>query len=46
MLAKHKEMEEQKKMRSEMERMLHEGGNPIIAALWKVKLEQLEEGKE
>jgi len=46
MLAKHKEMEEQKKMRAEMERVLHEGGNPIEAALWKVKLEQLEKGKE
>lgn len=46
MLAKHKEVEEQQKLRSEMDRVLNEGGNPIEGALWKVKLEKIEKDKE
>ena len=46
MLAKHKEADEQQKLRSEMDRVLNEGGNPIEAALWKVKLEKIEKDKE
>lgn len=46
MLAKHKEVEDQQKLRSEMDKVLNEGGNPIEAALWKIKLEKLEKEKE
>ena len=46
MLAKHKEVEEQDKLRSEMDRVLKEGGNPVEAALWKIKLQRLEKDKE
>lgn len=46
MLAKHKEIDEQQKLRSEMDRVLNEGGNPIEAALWKIKLQKLEKEKE
>jgi len=46
MLAKHKDMEEKQKLRAEMDRVLNEGGNPIEAALWKTKLQQLEKDKE
>ena len=46
MLAKHKESEEQDKLRSEMDRVLNEGGNPVEAALWKVKLQRIEKDKE
>ena len=46
MLAKHKESEEQDKLRSEMDRVLNEGGNPVEAALWKIKLQRIEKDKE
>ena len=46
MLAKRKEVEEQQKLRSEMDRVLNEGGNPIEGALWKIKLEKIEKDKE
>ena len=46
MLAKHKEVEEQDKLRSEMDTTLKEGGNPIEAAIWKIKLQKLEKDKE
>lgn len=46
MLAKRKEIEEQQKLKSEMDRVLDEGGNPIEAALWKLKLQKIEKDKE
>lgn len=45
MLAKHKEVEEQDKLRLEMDRVFKEGGNPVEAALWKIKLQRLEKDK-
>ena len=46
MLAKHKEVEEQDKLRSEMDKVFKEGGNPVEAALWKIKLQRIEKDKE